>query len=48
MKTYYLSCKKHTNNAGSKKVTIANTVITQTSRSIHCNICHCFFNNHWH
>ena len=32
METYCLGCKKHTNNIGSKKVTMTNKVISDISR----------------
>ena len=32
MKTYCLSCKKHTDNIGSKKVIMANKIVRHTSK----------------
>ena len=32
MQTYCLSCKKHTDNIGSKKVTMTNKLIRQSSK----------------
>ena len=32
MQTYCLSCRKHTNDIGSKSVTVANKVISDKSR----------------
>ena len=36
MQTYCLSCRKRTDNIGSKKVIILNRVIKQTSRYANC------------
>ena len=36
MQTYCLSCKKHTDNIGSKKVIMTNKVITEKSRCANC------------
>ena len=36
MQTYYLGYKKHTNNIGSKKVTMTNKVIRDKSRYDNC------------
>ena len=36
MQTYCLSCKKHTNNIGSKKGIMANKVIRGKSRCANC------------
>ena len=36
MQTYCLGCKKHTDNIGSKKVTMANKVIRAKSRCANC------------
>ena len=36
MKTYCLSCKKHTDNIGSKKVIMANKVVREESRCANC------------
>ena len=37
LKTYCLACRKHTNNSGSKKVMMTNTVIRAKSRCVICN-----------
>ena len=36
MQTYCLSCKKHTDNIGSKEVTMRNKVIREKSRCANC------------
>ena len=36
MQTYCLSCRKHTDNIGSKKVIMLNRAIRQTSRCANC------------
>ena len=36
METYRLSCRKHTNNIGSKKVIKTNKVIREESRCANC------------
>ena len=36
MQPYCLSCKKHIDNIGSKKVVMTNKVIRQTSRCANC------------
>ena len=36
MQTHCLGCKKHTNNIGLKKVTMANKVIRQRSGCANC------------
>ena len=36
MQTYCLSCKKHTNNVGAKKVTMTNKVVRVKSRCANC------------
>ena len=36
MKTYCLSCTRHTNNNGAKKVTMRNKIIKQKSRCVNC------------
>ena len=36
MKTYCLSCKKHTDNTGLKKVIMTNKVIRQASKCTNC------------
>ena len=36
MKTYCLSCKKYTDNIGSKKVIMANKIIGQGSKCANC------------
>ena len=33
MKAYCLTCRKHTNNTGSKKIIMANKVVRNKSRS---------------
>ena len=36
MQTYCLSCRKHTDNIGSKEVTVTNKVIREKSRCANC------------
>ena len=36
MKTYCLSCKKHTDNIGSRKVIMTNKVIRKKSKCANC------------
>ena len=36
MQTYWLSCRKHTDNIGSKKVIMKKKVIRQASKCINC------------
>ena len=36
MQPYCLSCKKHIDNTGSKKVVMTNKVIRQTSKHANC------------
>ena len=36
LRTYYLACKKHTNNIASRKVTMTNKVIRDKSRCSEC------------
>ena len=36
MQTYCLSCRKHRDNIGSKKVIMANEVMRQTSKCANC------------
>ena len=36
LRTYCLACRKHANNVGSKKATMANKVIRDKSRSAKC------------
>ena len=38
MQAYYLSCRKHTDNIGSKKVIMLNRAIRQTSRCANCAV----------
>ena len=36
LRTYYLACRKHANNIGSKRVTMTNTIIREKSRCSEC------------
>ena len=36
MQTSCFSCRKHTDNTGSKKVTVTNKLITEKSRCANC------------
>ena len=36
LRTYYLSCREHTSNIGSKRVTVTNRVIRDKSRCANC------------
>ena len=38
MQTYYLGCKNHTNNTGSKKVIMKNKVVTEKLRFDNCMV----------
>ena len=35
-KTYYLSCRRHTNNIGPRKVIMTNKIVRQTSKCANC------------
>ena len=36
LKTYFLACREHTGNIGSKRITMANKVIRDKSRCVEC------------
>ena len=36
MRTYCLACREHTDNVGSKKITVKNKVIREKSRCAEC------------